>query len=193
MSILDNHLIKTFFGSGIHAGNPDVSCVYLSPCSRSCMALRILKAMEEPIMKGDLFIWTKDFSIRIATQTYDGESAFFVDNADRLHPYCLRLPDKFQERKKGCDHRAYEKRCTLCPYVEIKTDWINLKPTPEPEKCVFCGENLHHRPCKPKDPVDEKIVEHYLQCSILGCEKCIHYRQEKELISLAREGYEKKP
>lgn len=116
-NILDNALIRKYFGCGKDKGNLHNHGMYLE-CDME-MAKHVLTAMQEPIRKGEryLFLWRDKGYI-------DDDRA----SGDILgwHVDSLRLPDRFQEAgKKEC----LNKYCG-CPCHPDKT-----QPPPEPCSC----------------------------------------------------------
>ena len=85
--ILSNELVKTYFEKGSCLGEPKV---YDGNCKhKNCMALRVLRAMGEPIKKGDKILEWHQLGV-IETISMDDMSEY--------HPISLRLPSQFQAR-----------------------------------------------------------------------------------------------
>ena len=83
MNLLENELIKKYFGC------------YKKDCQNRGdeeMACNVLHAMQEPIKKGDKFLFNERVDIW-TEQTENCEDNYF-------HPFRLRLPDAFQEKKE---------------------------------------------------------------------------------------------
>ena len=138
MDILDNELVRKYFENE-----------YPEDRTPATTALRILRAMEEPIKKGERLLDLKP-------DGYAVESQWKIHIAcTEFHPGFLRLPDRFQ--KQGCDHDGYL-RCVNCGN-NFTTGWKLTKPTPEPAlfKCKDFAGQCQHPGCKPKYEVEEKI------------------------------------
>lgn len=89
-SILDDELIKKYFGQGPCLGEPKI---YLGDCKHSnCMALRVLNAQHEPIRKGEHVLQVAGDNV------YDTSAQFDMDNSFHSRRNFLRIPSKFQER-----------------------------------------------------------------------------------------------
>jgi hypothetical protein len=106
-------------------------------------ALRVLRAMQEPIKKGDTFLW-----FDVYRQSFDQEikkdTADFAGSGG-LHPYALRLPSQFQPRPAAtCQHPyaslVFGGKGILCGSCgEIVAPKSLVKPAVEkcePGKCV---------------------------------------------------------
>lgn len=170
-SLLDNELMQKYFGA---AGKDD----YERAC---CTAFNILQAMQEPIRKGDRYLfWHKD---KVTEMVWED----FMATIEESHAEHLRLPDAFQNQEKFC--------CDLHQHVPGVTEYpcTMKKPTPSPEKCECSpacnhGYSEHCNCCgaldKPKDAVEEKIMEismNHGACSG-GWE-----RELRDLVRLARD------
>ena len=166
MDLLDNPLIRKYFG------DEDTN----NPCTPAGIAWNVLRAMQEPIKKGDWYLWcdgNEDTKERVWRDPLPGR---FEEN---FHPHYLRLPDRFQKQEQKCNESCvcYEKKPTpeprIHPYV-----WKGS----EPEKC-FCGNNVDAQTgkCKPKDEVEEKI-----KAIMYHCSSHIAENQLRELVALAR-------
>ena len=149
MNILDNELVRKYFRCEVHKGLGGSTKCQL--CSEAMMAYRILRAMQEPIKKGDEFLnldWDGGISGPWkAEKDVPCEKQFFGIR--------LRLPDRFQ--KQECYQTSI-----MCPSCNQPHQIV--KPTPEPEKCKHGYEYPSHcMPCngwtcpspqdKPKDEV----------------------------------------
>lgn len=84
-SILDNERVWKYFGSG----NQD---------SRG-VAYEILRAMQEPIRKGERYLLHRQIPDMYGEAVYEGEEILSVKG---FHPFALRLPDKFQTAGCNC-------------------------------------------------------------------------------------------
>jgi len=118
MSLLDNELVKRYFGCPWHNHKDDKACG-----SQESTALRILKAMEEPIRSGDRLLvyseegqeWIEDFAFKNA--------AYYP-----VHLMILRLPDQFQPKKEcQCNMNCAECHMQRPDPVEekIQSIWRN--------------------------------------------------------------------
>ena len=135
MDLLDNPLIRKYF----HVGCNDDPC-YLAHNHDAMRASLVLCAMQEPIKKGEriLVISSSDGSIR-------EEDA--VRDCDYIHPFDLRLPDRFQ--KQEC-FVSIQRECPQCRKQHVWKIDEESKPTPEPEKCNCTGHIslAHLQECK---------------------------------------------
>ena len=110
MTLLENELVKTYFGCP-----PNLRACYHHDCEAE-MALRVVQAMEGPIKKGEWILQQVCGSVRETTCEVD-QTGF--------HGHLLRLPDRFQEAKCGpgiVRNGIYECAC------------INHKPPEQPKK-----------------------------------------------------------
>lgn len=155
MSILDNELVRKYFGS---------------------FAKPVLDAMQQPIRKGERIL---------VIRSHDGSimEDVAIRDCDYMHPFDLRLPDEFQ--KKECDCLCHKGQyCCECKNTFPKPTYApdckpytccdngnfdelhqcqKGKPTPSPEKCEFHSTFPGARPhgmgvcsCEP-DAAEEKI------------------------------------
>lgn len=161
MNILENELVRKYFGENDSRSQ--------DRRTNWAMSHRILRAMQEPIKKGEgiLQIMSDDRVIE-KTEAYGDHF--------NLHLDLLRLPDRFQKQE-----------CQFCETYKIHI--CDPKPTPEPDlswKC-HCGvlypSELHKQNCKPKDEVEEKLKVIEKVCSMNGLNLGINLR---ELVALAR-------
>lgn len=156
MSLLENPLIRKYFWPQdwelTPCDDPRQFCV------NDYVAGRILKAMEEPIKKGELTLSlaTTDDDKVVANTTWDCNDGF--------HPYLLRLPDRFQAvEKKGCQHEVIE--CVNCakpfpqsPPAPAETEKCWCKPDQETCRSLnVCG-------CPCHKPSPEKCPEGDCDC-----------------------------
>lgn len=165
MTLLSNELVRRFFGckesdcSRWHYDNPEIS--------ESCMALRVLKAMEEPIKNGEKFLklYPNDDG------TYFGdmvEACFDVDRSYYESKWILRLPSRFQEPKenKGGIPSTVHHLCTCDFCSDLLSKWMEkrekeIQPSPAAkEKNCYCGvhELNLSEPCvvRPSPPAKEE-------------------------------------
>lgn len=92
-SILDNELVKKYFGCC-----PEFTCAvnhYRKDKPETwidyrCISERIIRAMQEPIRKGERILLTHDNGKTWEETTMAGQAD------EPFHPNCLRLPGKFQ-------------------------------------------------------------------------------------------------
>jgi hypothetical protein len=125
MNLLDNELIKKYFGSRHESCPPE--CNY---GHEEKMASRILAAMEEPIKNGDKYLDIHDLS-NVKKAAFD---------LGGLHTETLKLPSRFQTPdKKECDHpfanllfQASGILCCLCAEIVKRSCQDKPAPTPDP-------------------------------------------------------------
>lgn len=179
MNILDNELVRKYFGCESN------DCKSLSGVDHdwlSCMSFRILRAMQEPIRKGERYLDVNGFWIKESIQEHDWDTCW--------HPVRFRLPDSFQKREdphKGrmlnyCGHQN-------CEY-EIKWSCGNEYSTldkPEPPKCE-CGIDTYYHKCQTKDPVEGKIQDLMQYCVWGPKDHKWFVGMLRELVDLARAG-----
>jgi len=105
MSILDNELVRKYFGCepGTDYSTPKHEHGTFIPCI-DWMGRKVLAAMQEPIRKGESYLNFANMQdwIKIVDSPKDVEG---------YHPWGLRLSDKYQPSaiqmgKKECDHQA---------------------------------------------------------------------------------------
>lgn len=110
MNILDNERVRKYFGCGCETAG----CLHPHEA--------ILKSMQEPINKGEKFLWFNS-----TTWTLENNSS--NTTAEHLfHPYALRLPDQFQPGAgKECECTELRKSTCRC--------WVGLHPC-ETHKCI---------------------------------------------------------
>jgi hypothetical protein len=99
MNILDNELVRKYFGCQHKANGRNLIC----DCVAGDAPQKILEAMQQPIRKGEYIL-----QIMPSGEIHDKNA--WVDY-DGLHLDLLRLPDRFQ--KKKCPH-LWEIRCSEC-------------------------------------------------------------------------------
>ena len=155
-NILDNELVLKYFGDNSR-----------DPFCNQRMAYNILRAMEEPIKKGDKYL---ELMVNGIVREKLAEGVSYVVYGDPLHPYYLRLPDRFQ--KQECDCKCHSVHAGLCkcgvegptPEPEcrhgrpLSEHCVNCSQAQEPEKC-----NCTRLPCwhgtMPKDEAEEYTVQ----------------------------------
>lgn len=94
MSILDNDLVRKYFGCDAWGGCPDDS----GSNENEHIALRIIIAMEEPIGKGERYLDLMGIDWREENHLPTVREKIADSDLDGLHAYTLRLPDRFQKR-----------------------------------------------------------------------------------------------
>lgn len=170
-SILDNELVKKYFGCKAWGGCPDDEDEHI--------ALRVILAMQEPIKKGDKYL---DIQPRgVIEQGVFSELIWKdMDCKNAWHPHKLRLPSWF----KTCDHDGYLK-CVNCG----KSFTTGHHIQPPPSEC--CQDKTHQGPCNMwhperhlfdchlSDAVEEKIKE-------MGRDDAIYKSELRDLVNLAR-------
>lgn len=125
MSILDNELVREYFGQWTDRKNSRETQFYEQ------MSLRVIEAMQQPIKKGDKYL-------SLIVPGTVSEQVAEVGTLEDFHPYALRLPDRFQ--KKECGH-AWFAKCIKCGEEADLPEEKRPKSAPEPEKCK-CFERL---------------------------------------------------
>jgi len=156
-SLLENELVQKYFAIDDWDGG----------CKR-CDAQAVLRAMQEPIRKGDKYLFWKLVPEIMTCATEDLETTW--------HPDYLRLPDRFQtERKEKCLFCA--KESGECKCLE------NLRA----HRCWCGNDNQYHEPAKPSG-VEEAIreirgwvYEHDRECA----DECIEDKL-RNLVDLVR-------
>lgn len=96
MSIMDNELVQTYFGT-VHTGCPN-GCSY---DHFEASAKRILEAMHQPINEGERYLF-------ILPNGYVIEETSFGEHTHTVHPDTLRLPDRFQTKKDLVEEKIQE-------------------------------------------------------------------------------------
>lgn len=136
MNILDNDLVKKYFGCG-ESEHP----IYHQCNEPRTLALAIIKAMQEPIRKGDKYLTNSAITDIHRYGDFDREMTALDDIQYPFHPFHLRLPDQFQTAgKKECaclEHHCY----CLC----------------HGNFCKKCDKQIYNEP--QPDAVEEKIKE----------------------------------
>lgn len=154
-SILDNELVKRYFS----APN-DTPWVSDFPYpEKEFMALRVLKAMEEPVKEGELYLAISEYG------KVKGPQAFTSSDNWKFHCQWLRLPDSFQKSREKENVSDYQLKCDNCE-----------------------GHFVHSCSGKKPDPVEEKISEIYAfhhDGHVLKETASLHQRLY-ELVDLAR-------
>lgn len=134
MNILENELVKKYFGHNCRS----------EQCPESCMSMAILSAMQEPIKKGDHYLAILKPNV-ITEYKADAEHD---SNITYLH---LRLPTRFQlpERKNCCCGESESIHRTDGPCYRIEsgppegtkppsTDWCDKKEVYSNCPCEHC-------------------------------------------------------
>lgn len=110
MDILNNTLVRKYFRCREHTWLFSTECFN---CSDSAMSYRVISAMQEPIKKGEKYLfWISSchgLGAKIPESYFEewtcGEEqkrigvGYIEDNFDSYHPQALRLPDRFQKRE----------------------------------------------------------------------------------------------
>lgn len=158
-SLLDNELVYYYFHRNHGPADHNEIC-------RWELAYRIVDAMQQPIRKGERYLYINHFD-SIVVESYVGHPEFVSDIPKTFHPHYLRLPDTFQ--KKACFHNSgsmgIEHPCpecgeTLCWNLDLSGK--PSKPTPSPEKENYgCCDGCWKYPSK-----------HDCTCHKLKAEKC---------------------
>jgi len=156
-SLLENELVKKYFGEGPCLGEPNV---FQGNCKhKNCTALRILKAQCEPIKKGEKFL-TAGCSMKIS----ECEGDVTVQQvAGLFHPYWLKLPSQHQPHRE-------------CPYCHR-----NDRPLKQ------CCQDLHKSPSPSPDEVVEKIILEIAHDYVQPIDKVPLACRIRDLLKLARE------
>lgn len=153
MNILENELVKKYFGI--------YHCEHLARLMREpgtlcefCMSRNILQAMQEPINEGDLLL---ELGSRV--EGYKNKTITATDSGyGVMHPYFLRLPDRFQAEKKECSHENMPP-CGFCGAIPIYKHpsadpctnhcWDTFFSHKDDEHCCWCGTTACPEPgCK---------------------------------------------
>lgn len=174
-SILDNELVKKYFGCGCF--NPNRTCPAIGNCKDE-MAGNVLRAMQEPIKNGDRVLFMN------TSGDVKEDTAASVCLPLTFHGTCLRLPSRFQGTEKkecgcSCHHQAnkvYESQC--------KCHQPAPSQTCNDPKAHGCG-----LPPKPSEAVEEKIkqiIDEYIESNAMSWP----YLKEKlrELVAMVRKG-----
>lgn len=150
VTLLENELVRKYFKAE--------ACIHvpLSGTCDGCVALRILKAMQQPIQKGNRLLVIGTDSLIYETDA--------IKDHNGIHPFDLRLPDAFQKQEKECDGIATwkESHCPGCTAKQISRRCFEINRPPE--KCFCGGSDMDghiptegHDTHRPKDAVEEKI------------------------------------
>lgn len=164
MNILDNKLVKTYFWCKQPC--PDGNLALHPGTCMAVMSERVLKAMQEPIKKGELYLEINindDLDMELYLEINDD-----LDMVEDLsenqwvvgwHPDCLRLPDKFQKPPEKADQLPdYQLKCDNCEghFVHKCTGkkdaapWINEVRPPEACEKIEAYSGCHCEHCKQK-------------------------------------------
>lgn len=180
-SILENELVKKYFGSCEHGAYLEKGCL-----CRLSFAENVINAMQEKIKKGERYLFIeREAYFDVLEGNRDGISC----DLDNFHPIYLRLPDRFQppERKSceahvlgvyclycdfknpgaikppstaGCDHSGLKRYCGDAIYCET----CKFDISKEMAKCTLPVP--HDGPCKKPDPAK-------CECENLICDYCV--------------------
>lgn len=156
MNLLDNELVRKYFGDCFYKNCPMASTI--THKREPCMAHGVLSAMQQPIRKGErylgYFFITEEWQVDDAPQ----------NNNDPFHPAMLRLPDAFQKQEK---HNCEDAKLLMETHIRVyhSAPAELSKPAP-PEKCECYDLHIpgvkyeceHHYP-KPQDAVEERLQE----------------------------------
>jgi hypothetical protein len=146
MNILENELVRKYFGSGRCESCFGQSCVVTGvPDHHACMSFRVLSAMQEPIREGERYL-----NLFLPTQWRElilrNGPGYVIDG---WHSSCLRLPDRFQKKEI---FKCVDPDCP-CDKEHRSMSWAEL-PKPAPENCpTNCGPGCGC--CKPADAMAE--------------------------------------
>ena len=174
-SILDNELVKKFFGDCEHGERSERGSASAWHV-RVCMADKVLRAQQEPIREGEFYLWI-DGPVDISYVKCSDPTS-----EDMYHPNMLRLPDKFQKKEIGCSHGSILRnpqsgnwycescRITLLPQEVQKRECecgLHDKNQPYVENrrectcvCRFTGV---HCSCKVCHQPQREAVENFIQ------------------------------
>lgn len=129
MNILENKLVRKYF----HPECNDDPC-YLAHSHYAMVALQVLRAMQEPIRKGDRRLYIDGMGAM-----WDGVHPVNL-NPD-YHPDYLRLPDKFQMAgKKEC------KNVGMLTCQDCGSELIH-QPAKEPFSLIHQGPHMGTEKC----------------------------------------------
>ena len=118
MELVKDPVIVNYFSMSRCLGEGSVIRCCTHP---NCIALRVLEAMTGAVEKGDKFIrWDgleKTWTEEICMGNWNLVYSFY-------HPFYLRLPERFQARKKiPCSHdQGFEVKCLKCEVVKFLGD-----------------------------------------------------------------------
>jgi hypothetical protein len=155
VDILDNELVRKYFGEDNKFFHEDI-------------AVRVLRAMQEPIRKGErvLEFFVEPERWKDAIYVYDGVSL------NQFHPMFMRLPDRFQTaEKKEC-------KCTCHNVLKHKFHEYcdqpmppNSNPPPAPLCDCVSGLGQPHPTHAPEKHFDDfaKHSEKKCACENLLC------------------------
>lgn len=162
MNILENELVRSKFSC---EANQCKSLEAVEHDWLSCMALRVLTAMQERIKKGERYL-------RIdCTRTYKpadiDENVASTDGPSSFHGHELRLPSQFQPTREIPEEVGWLWLCVWCnesmtSYGKGRHD-CKSKLQPEAGKCyrhnptTMSVPDLEQCTCKPVDAVEEKV------------------------------------
>ena len=130
--LLDNELVQRYFSGKDDNSDP------LGSIDRR--AYLVLQAMQEPIRKLERYLKVNDDG----GSCYETNTTAQSDGIDGFHPYQLRLPDRFQERREKCKCGSYQTKCPSCGeehvfVIDYDAKPVIDKPQPALEKCGECG------------------------------------------------------
>lgn len=151
--LLSHPLVKRYFNGSSFNFQPIMD--------QAAMALAILKSMQEPIRKGERYLFCSiDFPGQWVEQTQ-------TEDIDEFHPFKLRLPSRFQEQAKKENHLIYEDGKAICKScgstVGAKDSWSTSDPVNERDCCdwhkvhPYSPEGCAMEKPRQKDEVEEKI------------------------------------
>ena len=156
MNLLDQELVRKYFGcveqDGCKAAhhNPDLCAAY--------MATRILRAMQEPIGKGEKYLFWHDNFVELRIS--DGTDLTWSSHS---HPWCFRLPEAWQGGRECSDYRLQCRSCkkdvTATHECRGSSDCHHFdKPDAVEEKC-FCGWEFRGKGRGPHTKECRELVE----------------------------------
>ncbi len=165
MNLLDNELVRKYFTCQIRQSGscgrlPEGESFHI-PGDKTCLSAAVIRAMQEPIRKGERYLYICGLRIEESVQEHDWDACW--------HPIRLRLPDLFQ--KTFCSTRLVigTDKCGACGEM-LERQTRHVEEPPEPPKCKHGVKETTIYPCndciaemdKPKDP----------KCPICGRDSC---------------------
>lgn len=131
--LLENELVRKYFGCDLctsNWGNKSHACF-------ERISYRIFQAMSEPIKKGESWLELYGNGRVELNEGYDD------DGFDPMHPYFLRLPDRFQPSpEREVAKIAHVCDCEFCGHpdtVFLRTTKIGQPASTA--KCERCGKH----------------------------------------------------
>lgn len=166
MDILENELVKKYFGCHCPPMANVYGDIHQKNCSPEATAMRVIQAMQEPIKKDELVL-ERFCSKEEEWQVMKSPKDFDAD----IHSAFLLLPPRFQKsEEKKCEHHWLKrsgKDCYKCGTVKCQAQplhgkmWCNCdQHLGKPTECPSCFDPSGAGRCGCwKDPVNQKIEQ----------------------------------